>query len=407
MPVDPAVDRMLDGLTPLEPLEVPLLEASGCATADAVTVPTDVPEHSTARHDGYCVRMEDVVGAAIQNPRLVPVVGDTGPGDPPVLSVQPGFCVRITTGAAVPMGTEAVVPAGDTDGGLARVLVHRAPAEGDGVLPAGAALRGGEVLVPAHTRLRVQHLALLAAAGLDRVSVSPRPRVVVVPVGDELVEPGHPLLPGQWTDTAGTLLTSSLRESGALAFRVPPMASDVRPLIDTIEDQLVRADLVVLVDPAGLGERESVREVLAALGAVEMVATGMEPVDELGWGHVGPDSTPLVVVPHDPLAAFIAGEVVLRPIVRRLLGLTPERRPLVRAVHKGTTEGAVEHDRQRLVPAVLGVEDGVYAVHSVTTQGHPLAAAAEANALLVVPTGLGGCHDGDTVEVVVLERRHA
>ena len=134
---------------------------------------------------------------------------------------------------------------------------------------------------------------------------------------------------------------------------------------------------------------------------------GMEPVDELGWGHVGPDSTPLVVVPHDPLAAFIAGEVVLRPIVRRLLGLTPERRPLVRAVHKGTTEGAVEHDRQRLVPAVLGVEDGVYAVHSVTTQGHPLAAAAEANALLVVPTGLGGCHDGDTVEVVVLERRHA
>jgi molybdopterin molybdotransferase len=407
MPVDPAVDRMLEGLTPLESLEVPLLEASGCATAEDVLVPADVPLHAAALYDGYCVRLEDVAGATPDEPRMVPVVGDTRPGDPPVLSVQPGFCVRITTGAAVPTGTEAVVPIADTDGGLARVLVDRAPAAGDGVLPAGAALRGGTELVPARTRLRVQHLALLAAAGLDRVSVSPRPRVVVVPVGDELVEPGHDLLPGQWTDTTGTLLTASLRESGALAFRVPPMPSDPRPLIDTIEDQLVRADLVVVVDPAGDQERAAVREVLAALGTVEMLETGMEPVDHLGWGHVGPDGTPLVVVPHHALAAFIAGEVILRPLVRRLLGLTPERRPVVRAVHKGTTPGSDDSGRQRLVPAVLGVEDGVYAVRAVPNQGHPLASASSANALLVVPTGLGGCHDGDTVEVVVLERRHA
>jgi molybdopterin molybdotransferase len=405
MDLDPVLDAVLEGLTPLEPLEIPLLEAAGCATSYAVTAPVDVPHLATAAYDGYCVRLDDVAGASALSLRTVPVVGDTRPGDPPLLSVQPGFCVRITAGAAVPMGTEAVVPTQDTDAGIARVVVERAPRPGDGILAQGERLAAGVELVAAGTPLKAQHLGLLAAAGLDRVTVSPRPRVVAVPIGDELVEPGQALAPGRWADATGTSLTAVMRDVGALAFRVPPLAADARTLIDTIEDQLVRADLVILVDPAGPTERAIVREVLRGLGSVLTIDVGPEPLRELGWGRVGPDDTPVMVVPHDPMAAWMAGELVIRPVVRRLLGLVPERPPIVRAVLRGSVPRTT--DRAQVLPADLGVEDGVYAARVVTAAGHSLTAAAAATAFLLVPAGEGVQPEGSTVDVVVLERRHA
>jgi molybdopterin molybdotransferase len=405
MALDTLVARILEGVAPIEPLDVPLLEASGCATSYPVVAANNVPAHATAACDGYCVRLSDVAQASALHPVLVPVVGDTRPGDEPVLSVQPGFCVRITAGAAVPAGTEAVVATPDTDGGVARVSILRSPSVGEGIVQPGSRIAAGQELIAARTRLRAQHLGLIAAAGLDRVAVSPRPRVVVVPIGDELVEPGGALLPGQWSDTSGPLLTASLRDAGALAFRVPAMPADVRLLVDTVEDQLVRADLVVIVDAVGAGEQAVVRDVLSRLGDVAFEDTGAEPVASLGFGRVGPDATPLVVVPHDALSAFVAAELVLRPLVRRLLGLDQEHRPVVRAVHRGstrTTAGLRSH-----VPATLDVEDGIYAVRAVPVAGHALTAAVPCNALLVVPEDVGSCDDGRTVEVVVLERRHA
>lgn len=397
--------RTLEGLHPLEALEIPLLEAAGCATAADVIAPHAVPIRATATVDGYCVRMPDVVAASPHVPAVVPVVGDVKPGDPPTLSVQPGFCVRIVAGAAVPVGTDCVVPVADTDGGVARVAVRRAPAPGAHILDSGALLPAGRVLIPAATRLRPQHLGLLAAAGINRVAVSPRPRAIVVPIGDELAEPGAELAAGKWSDASGPLLTASLRDAGALAFRVPALPADVRTMLDTIEDQLVRADLVVVVDAFGLGEQAVVREVLSRLGDVEVEQLLTDPLTSVGFGRVGPDLTPLVVVPQDPVAAFVAGEVVLRPMVRRMLGITPERRSTVRAVLRGRVSGAARG--ARFVPADLGVVDGVYAVEPIETTDHPLLAVAEANALLVVPQGGAGAADGATVEVIVLERRHA
>jgi molybdopterin molybdotransferase len=404
MTLSSIVDRILGDVESLETLDAPLLEAAGCAASFEVVAPTRVPPFATALYDGYCVRLEDVAGAATTEPRVIPVVGDTRPGDPPVLSVQPGFCVRITAGAALPSGTEAVVPTADTDGGIARVAVQRAPLPAAGVLPAGAHLQTGDVLVGRGDRLRAQHLGLLAAAGMDRVAVSPRPRVVVVPVGDELVEPGSGLLPGQWTDTNGTVLTAAVRDAGALAFRVPPMPADYRSLLDAVEDQLVRADLVVLVDAGGASEQAVVRDVLGALGDVSFLPSSSDPVTSIGWGRIGPDATPLLVVPHDPLGAFVAAELVVRPVVRRLLGLTPERRAIVRAVHRGRTPSTV--GVERVLPALLDVEEGVYAVRPIANAGHALRGTTGANAFVIVPEDLQECEDGRTVEVVLMDRRH-
>ena len=269
----------------------------------------------------------------------------------------------------------------------------------------GGILASGTVVVPVRTRLRASHLGLIAASGSDRVSVNPRPRVVVVPVGSELVEPGQPLGMGQISESAGALVTAALRDAGALAFRIPALPSDERVLADTIEDQLVRADLVVLVDGAGARTRGVVRNVLDRIGGVAFTDVAAEPVDVIGHGRIGPDATPVVIIPSDPASAYVAIEMVVRPMVRRMLGLDPVHRPVVRAVLKGVVvTGAT---LRSFLPASLDVEDGVYAVRTEAGHDHALMATSRANALLIVPEGIGNAEDGRTVDVVVLERRHA
>lgn len=402
---DAFVAALIDSVEPLEPLEVPLLEASGCAAAYDVVAVADVPAHAVASVDGYCVRYSDVAPAEAAAPVVLPVVADVVPGEPPSVTVQPGFGTRITAGAAIPVGTECVVPAEWTDGGVARVAIHRAPNPGDFIVPAGGILAKGTVVVPARTRLRASHLGLIAAAGSDRVAVNPRPRVVVVPVGSELVEPGHALGMGQVSESAGALVTAALRDAGALAFRIPALPTDARILADTIEDQLVRADLVLLVDGAGARTRGVVRDVLDRIGGVEFTELAAEPVDVIGHGRVGPDSIPVVIIPSDPASTFVAVEMVVRPVVRRMLGLDPVHRPVVRAVLKGQVFSRA--DRRTFLPASLDVEDGLYAVRTEAGRDHALMATSRANALLIVPEGIGDAADGRTVDVVVLERRHA
>ena len=404
-PFDVFVAALIESVAPLEPLEVPLLEASGCSAAFDVVAVVDVPGHAVAAIDGYCVRHSDVAFASAGAPVVLPVVADVVPGEPPEVTVQPGFGTRITAGAAIPVGTECIVPAEWTDGGVARVAVHQAPPLGANIVPAGGILAKGTVIVPAHTRLRASHLGLIAAAGSDRVAVNPRPRVVVVPVGSELVEPGHPLGPGQVSESAGALVTAALRDAGALAFRIPALPTDARMLAATIEDQLVRADLVLLVDGAGARTRAVVRDVLDRIGGVEFTDVAAEPVDVIGHGRVGPDSTPVVIIPSDPAATFVSVEMVVRPVVRRMLGLEPVHRPVVRAVLKGSVSSAT--DRRTFLPASLDVEDGIYAVRAARSSDHALMATSRSNALLIIPEGVGEAAEGRTVDVVVLERRHA
>ena len=390
---------------PLEAIEIPLLEAFGCAASADVRADADVPAFASAAVDGYAVRIEDVGSATTHDPRVVPVVGDVLPGEPPVVTVQPGFGARIASGAAVPVGTEAVVPTEWTDGGVARVAVTRAPEPGDNVIAPGSSVRAGDVVVASGTRLRSAHLGLLAASGLDRVAVRPRPRIVVMSVGSELVEPGSEILAGRWSESCGPYVTAALRDYGALAFRVPVIPSDARALTDTVEDQLVRADLVVLLDGAGAATRQLLRDVVGRLGTVTFDTVAADPLTTFGYGTVGPDATPILVPPSDPLASFVAAETFLRPVVRRMLGLEPLHHAVVRAVLRGTIGSSV--GVRTVVPAELDVEDGVYVVRPIHVAGHGFGAASAANALVAVPEALASCADGQTVEVVVLERQHA
>jgi molybdopterin molybdotransferase len=252
--------------------------------------------------------------------------------------------------------------------------------------------------------LGATQIGLLAAVGRDRVVVMPRPRVVVIVTGHELVDPGQLLARGQLPDANSALLTSAAEEAGAIAFRVGIVRDEVGALADTLEDQLIRADVVITAGGSPGGVSTVVREVLNRIGKVEFAHLAMQPGTAQGFGTIGPDRTPFFALPGDPVSAYISFEAFVRPALRRMIGVDPILRPIVRArLHERVT--SVRGVRSYLA-AWLAVENGAYTVRAMGGgNAQRIAGLASANALIVVPEDTETVEAGAPATVMMLERR--
>ncbi|WP_217129727.1 gephyrin-like molybdotransferase Glp [Streptomyces sp. AC558_RSS880] len=423
--VDEHLDDILATVRPLEPIELNLLDAQGCVLVEDVTVTVSLPPFDNSSMDGYAVRVADVAGASERYPAALDVVGDVAAGAAGLLHVGPGQAARIMTGAPLPPGAETVVPVEWTDGGLGegpatgmrarslapegatgQVNVYRPAGARAHVRAEGSDVRAGDRALAAGTVLGPPQISLLAAIGRGTVRVRPRPRVVVLSTGSELVQPDEELRPGQIYDSNSFALTAAARDAGAIAYRVGAVADDAATLRDTIEDQLVRADLVVTTGGVSVGAYDVVKEALSYTAdedepgsGVEFRKLAMQPGKPQGFGSIGPDHTPLLALPGNPVSSYVSFELFVRPAIRTLMGLTDVHRPRVRA--KLTADRALTSPggrRQFL--------RGRYADGTVTPVGgagsHLVAALAQADALIVVPEDAESVAPGTEVEVVLL-----
>ena len=395
--VEEHLAEVLTVTTPLQPLEVGLLDAHGCVLAEDVIAAASLPAFDTALVDGYAVRLGDVPGT-------LPVVGHVTPGLRSSLRVQPGLCVRVSAGALLPSGADALVPTDWTDGGATQVRVDRRPDAGSNVRRAGEDVAAGTTVLQVGAHLGSRQIGLAAALGRARLFVRPRPRVVVVSTGSELVEPGTPLQPGQVPDSNSIALTTACIEAGAIAYRVGIIPAEGPRLLDALEDQLVRADLLITSGGAATGSYDVVKTVLTRLGSVGFHAVAMDPGGPQGFGTIGPDRTPVFSLPRDPVGAQVSFEAFVRPALRRMLGAPQFARPLVSAL--STTDLASPAGVQSYVQVALEVRDGQYVVSAVSPSGVQLVAGmARANALAIVPTDVERVPAGAPVQVMLLERR--
>lgn len=398
--VEEHLARVLSTVHPLAPLEFGLLDAHGCVLDEDVVAPGPLPGFDNSAMDGYAVRTADLGSL----PVVLPVVGDVAAGPASSLRVQPGLCVRINTGAAMPAGADAVVPVEWTDGDLTQVRIDRAPDPGGFIRRAGEDVEAGETVLARGTTLGAVQVGLAAAAGRARLLVRPRPRVVVVSTGSELVEPGRPLGPGQLPDANSIALTAAAVEAGAQAYRVGIVPDDPRRLLDTLEDQLVRADVLVTSGGVSLGTHDVVKEVLSRLDTMRFDTVAMQPGMPQGFGTMGPDDTPVFGLPGNPVSALVSFEVFVRPALRRMLGAEPVERPRVSAVT--TQELRSSATKCVYLRVRLDVRDGAYVVTPVSGAGsHLLAGMARANALAVLDVGVERVAAGEPLPVLVLERR--
>ena len=402
--VDAHLDNILSVVQPLSSLQFGLMDAHGCVLTEDVIATDPLPGFDNSAVDGYAVRLDDAAAATERSPVVLPVTGDVPAGPASPLRVQPGVCVRIMTGAMMPAGADAVIPVEWTDGGVASVAILRAPGMGANIRRAGEDVLDGETVLPSGTHLGAVQIGLAAAVGRSRLIVRPRPRVVVVSTGTELVEAGQPLTPGRIVDSNSPALTAAAVEAGAIAYRVGIVPDDPRKLAATLEDQLVRADILVTSGGVSVGAYDVVKEVLSRLGTVAFDKIAMQPGMPQGFGTIGPDSTPVFGLPGNPVSALVSFEVFVRPALRKMLGATPLERPRVRAI---TSKALTSPKGKRsFLRVLLEVKKGAYVVTPVSGSGsHLLAGLARATALAIVPEQVEKVAAGESVEVLVLERR--
>ena len=199
-------------------------------------------------------------------------------------------------------------------------------------------------------------------------------------------------------------ITAAAHEAGAIAFRVGIVADDPRQLLDTLEDQLIRADLVLTSGGVSVGAYDVVKDALGRLGTVAFDKVAMQPGMPQGFGRIGPDDTPFFGLPGNPVSAYVSFEVFVRPVLRRMLGVDPISRPIVRA--RLTDSLSSPPGKRSFARGWLAVEDGKYVVTPVGGSGsHLIASLSAANALVVVPESATELEKDTTVDVMMLERR--
>jgi molybdopterin molybdotransferase len=408
--VDDHLADILAAVRPLPAIDLALPDALDCVLASPVDSAVDLPRFDNSSMDGYAVVASDVASASQDAPVVLPVVGDLPAGARQVPAMAQGSAVRIMTGAPVPPGAEAVVPVEWTDAGTVRVAITRPVEAGRNVRRVGEDVVRGVRLVEAGTRLTARHLGLLAATGHDRVRVHPRPRVVVMSTGSELVEPGRPLRDGQIHESNSYALVAAVTDTGAIAYRAPVVTDDARSFVDALEDQLVRADAVVTTGGVSAGAYDTVKEVLSRLGTVRFDKVAMQPGMPQGFGTVGErrqddgsTGTPIFTLPGNPVSSYVSFEVFVRPALRKMLGESALHRPLVPAVAtRGWTSPAGKRQFARV--RVVHGEDGL-TVEPVGGHGsHLVADLSVADALAVVPEHVTQVEAGDTVRCLLLER---
>jgi molybdopterin molybdotransferase len=408
--VSQALERLLAEFQPLESEAVALEEALGRVLAEPLTAPLDLPPFANSSMDGYAVHAADVAGARPETPAALPVVADIPAGAPlPAAPVPAGAAARIMTGAPVPPGVDAIVPIEATDdaqssGGApppAAVRILKAYSPGANVRLAGEDVRAGELVLAAGQVIRPAEVGLLAALGMSRVPVVRRPRVVVLSTGDELVDLGQPLGPGQIHDSNSHTLAALVVAYGGQPLRVGRVPDQLEVMRRRLREAVAAgADLILSSAGVSVGAFDVVKRALEQDGTLGFWRVNMRPGKPVAFGRV--QGVPFMGLPGNPVSAAVTFEIFVRPAVLKMAGRAALAKPQVRA----RLDQAIASDgRESYLRAVVRPEaGGGYAARLTGAQGSNLISSlTRANALLVIPAGQKQVAAGETVTAWMLD----
>jgi molybdopterin molybdotransferase len=402
LPVEEYLRRVLERIRPMEPFEHSLMDALGLPVAEDVHAEVPLPMFDNSAMDGYAVAFRDVADAGPERPVHLPVVGEIAAGTATIHELTPGTALRIMTGAPVPRGSNVVVPFEWTEEEGREVVVRRAPEEGQHVRRAGEEIAAGDLLMRAGEVIGPRQLGLLAAVGRGRVATAPRPRVVVMSTGSELVEPGRPAGADSIYDANSYLLAAAVRSHGGVPYRVKATSDDPAEFADALSDQLVRADLVVTSGGVSKGTHDVVKEVLHGLGTVDFLEVAMQPGKPQGFGVVGEDLTPIFTLPGNPVSAYVSFEMFVVPALHRLVGREAGPRRLTTARLQEPVRSM--RGRTQLLRARIDLDaDGLRATPVGGAGSHLIGGLARADALIVLAEDVTRADQGDQVPVLLLD----
>ncbi|WP_448713035.1 molybdopterin molybdotransferase MoeA [Microbacterium profundi] len=404
--VEEHLEKILAVTRRLPPVAISIDDARGHTLGADAHARSAVPVFDNSAMDGFAVRYADVAEAGAAHPTTLRVVADIPAGSEIDPQLSPGQAARIMTGAPVPSAADAIVPFEDTVGGLAdsldEVIVTRAPKTlGAHIRRAAEDVAEGDVVLPAGTLLEAWQLAALASTGISQVPVAPRPRVVVVSTGSELVAGSGPLSRGQIPESNGILLAGLVEEAGAeVVLRRAVDDSGDGPAQVVAEAARWEADAVIFTGGVSAGAYEIVRQSLAS--TMEFSKVAMQPGKPQGFG-VAPDGTLLFGLPGNPVSAAVSFEVFVRPALLRMQGRRIIHRQLLHL--PAATDWRTPPGRRQYLPVVIDRSDPMRASVRPATSGgsgsHLSAGLGVAEAYAVVPADVAQVARGDLVEVML------
>lgn len=263
--------------------------------------------------------------------------------------------------------------------------------------------QGDRLALRSGSRIRSTQIGLAASLGLDHLPTRPQPRVVVISAGDDLVEPGKPLGSGDEFEVNSWLLTTAVKEAGAVGYRVTTIPETSDALKDVVEDQLVRADLIVICGESHDESFDLIFGVLSRLGEVKSVTPNIEGSGRHAFGTIGPDKTPVVALPGDPISAYISTELFIRPMIRNMMGLYDIHRPITKATL--TNDVASDSGKHAFIRAVLSTDNPNHRLVTALPNQDDLIGLSDATGLVVMSEEATNFKAGEEVDVLLLERR--
>jgi molybdopterin molybdotransferase len=406
--VDEALAIVLDDVAVL-PSEMALLQdALGRVLAAPIVAQESLPPFANSSMDGFALRAADVSEAVRERPVTLKIVGEVAAGSPYEGEVRAGEAVRITTGAPIPNGADAVVPVEDTGHARHEVLsalpekieVARSLAAGDYVRLPGEDVQAGSTVLPAGVVIRPQEIGLMASLGYARAPVYRRPRVGVLATGDELVAVGEALTPGKIRNSNGYVQAAQVIQAGG----EPIMLGVARDTLSDLRGRLkegLEANVDVFVSSAGVsvGAYDVVTHILRDEGDVRFWRVRMRPGKPLTFGHYG--GAHYFGLPGNPVSAMVSFERFVRPALLKLGGHTRLSRPLASV----TITAAIRSDgRESYVRAVVEKVGDAYVATPTGRQGsHMMTSLASANALVIVPEGVHEVAAGSRLKAMMID----
>lgn len=366
-------EYLLGLVEPLRPFGMGLLESWGQVICEDVESLVDVPAHSTALVEGYAVRaadLHDESGQRVETMHLFQLSGRL-----PVGAVQ-----RVGVGDRLPPGATAVLPEVYVAVEGEQVRVFEGVVDGEYVRSKGEHLAAGQSLLRRGDVLDDRAIGLLASGGIDKVFVRPRPRVVVIGSGEGLAEPGRAGGEGEASVANSYLIAAAAKAAGAAVFHTIVGTNDEATLAQAVTDQLIRADLVISATGGKREDYEAMAAALGTLGQIDSAQLAMTPGRTQTFGLIGEDRIPVLMLPGNPVSAYVTFQAFCWPIIRKLAGADP-RRKLVRGITTMNIRSVPGHTH--LLRATTATESGINRVTQVS-RPHALAELRETDVLVVL-----------------------
>jgi molybdopterin molybdotransferase len=407
IPLDEALRYVLDACPPLGTVELGLDDLVGHVLAEDVVSVEEVPPFANTAVDGYAVVAVDLATASASTPVELVVAGEIAAGAAATVAVRSGAAVRIMTGAPMPDGADAVVMVEHTERvGDDRVRISAPVAPGDAVRSAGDDVRAGDVVARAGTLVTPPLVGVFASVNARRVRVHRRPRVAVLSTGDELVDDGRPLLPGQIRESNKVMLIGVVRRAGLDVVDGGIVPDDEALLESALERAVENCDAVITSGGVSMGDYDVVKAVLGRIAEMRWMQIAMKPAKPFAFGTMRSGDgrvVPIFGLPGNPVSSLVSFELLARPGLAALAGVPdPSERTVVRAVVDEALRRRPDGKVHFLRVETGFRPDGRLHVRPVGRQGsHQLADTALAGGLAIVPDG-DGVPTGGEVDVLLL-----